>query len=169
MSKILLSSEKTIKEMTVLPDNLNGQVIQQSIIEAQEIYLQEIIGTQLLDKLCELVKDGSIMDDENEKYKTLLDKYIQPFICYRALAEIQYPLLLQNRNLGDVKTTDTNVGSASVNEVDKLINFYRNKASFFSNRLSKYLCKNKVNYPEYKHCDCSGFGARTTLYIPTVL
>lgn len=169
MSKVILSSEKTLKEMTILPENLNGQVIQQAIIEAQEIYLQELISTKLLDKLCNLVAEETISLPENAKYKELLDKYIQPFICYRALTEIQYPLLLQNRNLGNVKTTDTNVNSANIDEVDKLINFYRNKASFYANRLTKYLCKNHTKFPEYEHCDCEGFGGRKTFYIPTTL
>lgn len=170
MSKIRLISEKTLKALTILPDNLDSQFISQAVTEAQEIHLQELIGTRLLDKLCDLVKTDDIQLDGNKKYKNLLDEYITPYLCYRVLADIQIPLFSKDRNLGVINTNDTNTNSIGLKDTQSIMQFYQNKSSFFANRLSKYLCNNHSLYPEYEHCNCDeDFGARRVVYIPTVL
>lgn len=167
--KIFLISEKTVKENTIIPDNLQSQFLQQAITEAQEIYLQEIIGTKLLNYLCELVRTNVIVEEGYEDYKYLLDEYITPFLQYRVLTDLQIPLYSKDRNLGVITTNDDRVNNVAFGDVQKIMQHYQNKASFYSNRLSKYLCKNKNKYKQYDHCDCEGFGARTNYYVPTVL
>lgn len=169
MAKIFFISEKTIKENTIVPDNLQSQMLQQAITEAQEIYLQEIIGTKMYNHYTELIASGDISKPEYEKYKFLLDEYLTPFLEYRVLTDLQIPLYSKNRNLGVVTTSDTNVNNVYFNDVQKIMQHYQNKAAFYATRISKYLCKHKNEFRDYDHCNCEGFGARTTFYIPTVL
>ena len=49
-NKIFLISEQTLKNETILNDNIGSEYIAPAIETAQDIYLQQLIGTELLDK-----------------------------------------------------------------------------------------------------------------------
>ena len=53
MNNILLISEKTIKENSLVSNNVDGKYIQNAIRTAQDISLQPIIGEKLFKRLCE--------------------------------------------------------------------------------------------------------------------
>ena len=80
MTNILLISEETLKEMSLIGDNVESQFILPAIELAQEQGLQTIIGTKLLRKLQTLVDDGSITGSTNSNYKELLDDYITIYL-----------------------------------------------------------------------------------------
>lgn len=167
MANVFLISEQTIKQNSVINDNVESAPIYQAIVTAQDIYLQELIGTKLLNKIKDLVTTGDI--ETSADYKLLLDDYITPFLTFRVLSDIQFPLAFKNRNLGVVTTGDSNIYNAALKDVQVIAQHYENKASFFATRMSKYLCHNANKYPEYTHCDCEGFGAKSTVYVPTCL
>ena len=48
MAEFLLTSEKFVKEVSSISDNVAGKYIQPSIREAQEVWLKSIIGSNLL-------------------------------------------------------------------------------------------------------------------------
>lgn len=167
--KVFLISERTLKENSILPDNLNGQAIQAAINEAQNIWLAEIIGSRLLDRLCGLVETGDIELPDNKKYKTLIDNNITNFLIYRTLADIQLNIWLKDRNAGVVKTSDSFMAQTSFDEVNKIEDHFKNKAQFFAQRLTDFLCRHKADYPEYDCCGCDGLGGHRAFYIPTTL
>jgi hypothetical protein len=80
MKKIYLVSAQTVKENTPMNTNVDDGLINTAIIDAQTINIQQACGTILYKKILSLVEDGSISNEENEKYKNLLDEYIQPAI-----------------------------------------------------------------------------------------
>ena len=54
MTEILLSSERFIKEVTSVSDNLAGKYLLPSLREAQEVALRGILGDCLLERLKEI-------------------------------------------------------------------------------------------------------------------
>ena len=60
MAEILLSSEAFVKSVTSASDNLSGKYILPSLREAQEIGLRGILGDDLLAKLKDLIKNGTL-------------------------------------------------------------------------------------------------------------
>ena len=73
MAEILLSSEAFVKSVTSASDNLSGKYILPSLREAQEIGLRGILGEDLLAKLKDLIKNGTLETESGGVYKTLVD------------------------------------------------------------------------------------------------
>ena len=71
------------------------------------------------------------------------------------MADIQIPLSYKFRNLGVNQTTDERTYSQSLRDTQYLIEFYENKAKFYSNRLYDYLKANRKLFPEFLQQDSS--------------
>ena len=64
MSKIFLINENIMKTETILNDNVGTELIRPAIEASQDIYLQQLIGSELLDKLYDLIATNKINDDD---------------------------------------------------------------------------------------------------------
>lgn len=149
MNNILLISEKTIKANTLINDNVGSEYILPAIRTAQDMGVQNIIGTQLFNKLKSLIANGSIEQQENEAYKVLLDDYIAPYLEWKVMSDIQLPLAFKMRNSGITQTNNEHQSNSVMKDAQTLSTFYDQKATFYSHRLSDYLLANKGLYPEY--------------------
>ena len=149
---VLLISEKTLKTDSLINDNVDSMYILPAVQMAQEQGLQSIIGTKLYNRICNDVKDGHLEDD----YKLLLDDYITPYLEYQVMSDIQIPLAYKMRNLGVIQTTDEHTLTPSMKDIQYLVEYYGNKAKFYSNRLYDFLCANCNTYKEFRKKDnCS--------------
>lgn len=149
---VLLISEKTLKEDSLINNNVDNMYIVPAIQIAQEQALQQLIGTKLYKKICELVSGGNVPAD----YKILLDSYIIPFLEYKVMSDIQIPLSYKFRNLGMNQTSDERTITPSLRDTQYLIEFYDNKAKFYGDRLYDYLCANHKLFPDFRkkeNCD----------------
>ena len=73
MNDVLLISEQTLKNDSLIGDNVESVLILPAIIIAQEQGLQPVIGTKLLRKLQDLIDNDSILSPTYLAYKELLD------------------------------------------------------------------------------------------------
>lgn len=154
MSKVYLISERTLKGF-VVAENLDSAYLNPAISEAQDIHLQQIIGTKLLNKIEDLVADGSIQNEN--AYKLLLDEYITPYLQYKTVASLVIPLAYKERNAGVVQTNNEYVYNTGLKDANFLRGYYSDKADFYSIRLTNYIQANSSDYPEYfNSCACSG-------------
>lgn len=147
MAEILLSSEIFIKSVTNISDNVAGKYILSSLREAQEVGLKNIIGESLLEKLKSLVKDEKISDQENIRYKDLLNK-CQYYLAYQTIVEIVYKVSYKIGNAGVVKTTDDNLQVATMDEIIAQKEYYQGKADFHCMEVQNYILQDMADYPE---------------------
>lgn len=145
---ILLISEDYIKSNTNISENLDGNYLLPTIKLAQSIDLEETIGTSLLNKIQELVENNLIKDSANKAYKLLLDKYIQPFLCYATITKILPTVAYKIANAGVLRTDDEKMTNISSDEVDKVIDYYQNIADLYKYKMQRYLIANYNKYPE---------------------
>ena len=145
---VLLTGPRTIKRLSPINNNVEEQDIFTAVLSAQNIDLQQIIGSNLLWKLQELIATGDINSIERFNYKALLDIYITPFltsvITFKLMPIIQYKI----RNKGVVTTNDEHVNNAAYSEMKNVIELYRNESTEYGNILKKFLCKNRSSFPE---------------------
>lgn len=151
MARVLLISEKTLKENSVINNNVDGMYVLPAIEYSQDAGLQPLIGTKLYNRLMDMVEDGTI--GNNDDYKYLLDEYITPFLLNKVTAEIQIPLAFKLRNQGVVQQTGENTYVPSLKDMQFVTQNYENKANFYGNRLSDFLRANRSKYPEYCKID----------------
>ena len=88
---VLLISEQRLKDNTSINDNVDSSELRFSIQMAQNIFLQESLGTNLFEKILSLVQTSNIDLAGNINYKELLNNFIQPML-------IQYSFYLSLDN-----------------------------------------------------------------------
>lgn len=145
MINVFLISEDILKSETILNDNVGAEYFGQAIETAQEIYLQQLIGTSLLNDLCEKVRDEKLTADD----KVLLDDYIIPFLKFKILCEVTIPIAFKYRNAGVVQTNNEFVYNTGMKDAQQLAAYYDQRASFFAIRLTSWLCANSAKFPAY--------------------
>lgn len=149
-----MSSEAFIKSVTNISDNVAGQYLLPSLREAQEIRLQAIIGTALLDKLKSLQADGTLEASENAQYLALVER-MQYYLAYTTVAMLVEKMTYKITNFGVVKSADENLQVASAVEVSNTKEYYQGKADFYAYRLQGFLIENRRDYPELSECQCN--------------
>lgn len=149
MSRVLLINESVLKQETILNDNVGVEFIRPAIEASQDMYLQQLIGTELIDKLYQLVIDGTIQNEDNEHYKMLIDDYITNYLKYKVLAEITLPLAYKYRSAGVVQTNGDHYQQSTLRDATMIQSHYEQRATFYGERLTKYLNANSGDFPEY--------------------
>lgn len=160
MAEILLTSERFVKSVTNISDNLEGKYLQAGIREAGDI-LENILGSALVQSLKRKVADGSITRLENAAYKDLLD-IAQYFLAYTAVVQAMQMCDYKIANAGVVKTPDQNVVTATDEERDRKVEFYQAKADAHAFRLQKHVLNNRRFFPELDECAYNAI--RSNLY-----
>lgn len=158
---VMLIAPDEVKAQSDLNYNVDDTVIGASIRVSQNVYLRDIIGTDLLEKEQELVwnaitgSGSSIDDEENLAYKTLLDDYITPALAYKVASEICTRISLKIRNMGVVKNSDTNVNSVELSDIIYLKDTYDTYFNDVLNRMAEFICSNRDAFPENNfNCGC---------------
>ena len=145
---VLLISEEYIKSVTNISDNIANDYLLPSIKLAQDIELEETIGTHLLQKLQVLVYDNNIGNEDNAMYKLLLDKYIQPYLAYATIQHLTPTVAYKIANQGVVRTDDEKSYNITTNEVDKVSEHYKHLANVYKKRLQLFLIANYDDFIE---------------------
>ena len=145
-NRVFLISEDTLKSETIINDNTGSEYIKPAIETAQDIYLQQLIGSELLDKLCADIEAGNI----TSPYTTLIDDYITNYLKYKVLSEITIPISYKYRNAGVIQANGDHYQQTTLRDAQLVANHYDMRATFYAERLSKYLCTNADKFPEYK-------------------
>ena len=154
MTKILLISEDMVRSYSEISDNVFGKSLLPAIRTAQDLYLEEFLGSCLYKKILELVGDGTIKDQENVAYKDLLDEYIQPFLLERVVADLIPIVGSKIANLGVFKSSDQYTENVSAGEVERLQNLHVIKANHYAKRMQLFLKGNRSAFPELDCCSC---------------
>ena len=139
MSRIFLINENILKTETIINDNVGSEFIRPAIEASQDIYLQQLIGSELVDKLYELIATNKINEEAFVDYKLLIDDYITNYLKYKVLAEITIPLAYKYRNSGVIQTTGDHYNNSTLRDATMVQNHYELRATFYADRLTKYL------------------------------
>lgn len=145
--KVLFISEKTLKEDSLINNNVDAAFINSAIMTAQDIFLQPLLGSCLYEQLQNAIIAENLTADEQK----LIDEYITPYLEYRVMADIQIPLNYKFRNAGIISNTDTNIQTASLDDLKYLTDYYENRSGYYANRMTKFICKNSSKFPS---CSC---------------
>jgi hypothetical protein len=154
MKNTLLTSTDFVKSNTNISDNISDKYLLPTIKEAQNEDLRGVVGDALLNKLKQLVYDGSIADTNNEKYKRLLDES-QYFLAYSAISKLVLLTSYKLSNFGISTTSDEHINSPSFNEILSMKDLYTQKADFYKLQLQQFLLRNRTDYPELSANDCN--------------
>jgi hypothetical protein len=149
MAKALFISTNFLKKKSIISGSLDPDKMVQFIETAQDIHIQNYMGTALYKKVQTLVVDGTITDVSNQKYRLLLDDYIKPMLAWYAQAEF-IPFAAYTLSEGGLfKHRSENSDEVESNEIAGLADRASHKASFYAERFVEFMCDNNADYPEY--------------------
>lgn len=153
MKNILLISEVTLKKYTLINDNIDGVYLLPAIQMAQDVDLDNVIGTKLCNKLKELVRTGDIVKEGFANYKILLDDYVTPYLAWDVMSTVQIGIDYKLTNSGVVRNDDERKSHLEYKNAASLQNQYQKYANAFLTKLKNYLSANSNKYPEYRQCE----------------
>jgi len=151
MNNVLLISEDTLKTYTAINENVQSDELRFCILQSQNIFIQESLGTNLFKFMLDLVDSGDIYLAQYSTYKNLLDTYIQP-----TLISYSYYLGLDNFAVKWVSVGLVHNSSEQGQSVDfKMFQYLKtnakNQAEFNDNLLRRHLIFQSGLYPEYNN------------------
>ncbi len=149
MAKALFITTKDIKRYSVLSGNVDPDKFIYMVEIAQDTEVQNYLGTKLLEKIQALIIAGTINDPANAAYKTLLETYVKPMTIYWALVCYMPFAAYTVANGGVYKHTSESSVTVEKDEVDYLVEKYRDIAQFYTNNFIDFMVYNQNTYPEY--------------------
>ena len=161
----MLIAPDDVKAGTYVNFNVDDALLAPAIRETQDVWLQSILGTPLYRRLLQMVyaeienEDDSIEDEENANYKELLDDYVIPYLEKKVQAVLVMPTSYQQRNLGTIHPSDTNLNAQQISDVLKTQQRLNAVAARFATALSHYLCEHRSAFPELnvENCGCGAY------------
>lgn len=145
MAVALFIKRADIIRNSILDGNLDTDKLLPFIKDAQQIHVRNYLGTDLYNKISADIVAGTLSGD----YLELVNDYIQPMLIYYAMVDYLPFASYQIKNGGVFKHTSENSETASKEEIDFLVNKYRDKAEYFTRRFIDYMSFNQELFPEY--------------------
>lgn len=145
MATALFITRTDLVRNSILDGNLDTDKFIQFVKIAQEIDVQNLLGTKLYDKISADIIAGTLTGN----YLTLVNEYVQPILIW--FAQVNYiPFSAYTIAKGGVyKHLAENSQSVDKTEVDYLVSKAREYANYYSTRMVDYLCFNNELFPEY--------------------
>lgn len=131
---------------TALSGSIDTDKFIQFIKIAQDIHIQNYLGTDLYNK----ISADIIADELSGDYLTLVNDYIQPMLIHFAMTEYLPFAAYTIANGGVYKKGAENSSNVSKEEVDSLISKERDYAEYYTQRFIDYMSFNAHSkFPEY--------------------
>jgi hypothetical protein len=145
MAEVLLIERSDIVKYTPLDGNTDTDKFIQFIKIAQDIHIQNYLGTDLLNRLKSDIEAGTL----SGVYLDLLNNYVRQMLIHWAMVEYLPFSAYTVANKGVFKHSSENSETVQKNEVDFLVEKQRIIAENYSQRFVDYMSFNSSSFPEY--------------------
>lgn len=146
---VLFISEDKLKDSTAINMNVDVEFLLLFVKQAQKLYVETKLGTDLTQKLKDLIIAGTINNAGNEAYATLINTYIGDmlpnFAFYHAIPFLRFKV--ENGNIYS-KTSETG-NALSTEEAQHLRSEVLNTGEYYMERMIEYVTNNLSSFPEY--------------------
>ena len=146
MAEALFISREDIVKFTALNGNVDTDKFIQFVKIAQDIHIQNYLGTKLFQKLQADIIAGTLTGD----YQTLVVTYVKPMLIHWGMVEYLPFAAYTIANKGVYKHSSENSENVDKNEVDYLLEKERNIAQNYTQRFIDYMSFNQQLFPEYR-------------------
>jgi len=145
MSYTLFISESRLKRLTAVHANMEPDELTPFVLQAQDIYIQELLGTKFYNNLKGRIISGTTTTAE----QTLLNNYIAPtlanYAVYMALPSFNYKM----KNKAVLTPSAEEAQNVDLSELKYLRGSVLNTAEFYRERSREYLIDNESLFPDY--------------------
>jgi len=146
MSKALFVTRHDISVFTAANGNVDNDKLLPRILIAQDIHIQNYLGTDLYNKIQADIVGSSLVDP----YLSLLNDYIKPMLLHWSMVEYLPYAGVNIANGGIYTKNPENSTALSKEHVDSLVERCRSVSQFYTNRFIDYMQNNAAGLiPEY--------------------
>ena len=147
MATALFISRTDLVKNSILDGNVDTDKFIQFIKIAQEIHIQNYLGSKLYDRISADIIAGTLTGD----YLSLVTDYLQPMLIHYAMMDYLPFAAYQIKNGGVFKRNSENSETVSKDEIDFLTKKQRDFAEYYTRRFIDYICFNSNKFPEYNN------------------
>lgn len=144
MTALFISRTDLVKN-SILDGNTDTDRFIQFIKLAQEIHLQNYLGTKLYNRISSDIINDTLTGD----YLELVTDYIQPMLIHYAMVDYLPFAAYQVKNGGVFKHNSENAETVNKDEVDFLVQKQRDFAEYYTRRFVDFICFDNTKFPEY--------------------
>lgn len=145
MAEALLISRQDVVKFTAMNGNVDTDNFIQYVKIAQDIHIQNYLGTDLLQKIQTEIINSTLSGD----YLALVTNYIKPMLIHWSMVEFLPFSAYTIANKGVYKHNSENSTNVEKDEIDFLIEKERSIAQHYTERFIDYMCFNTDKFPEY--------------------
>lgn len=145
MAQALFIGRDDIVKFTALGGNVDTDKFIQFVKIAQDIHIQNYLGTRLFNKL----NDGIVASNLSSSYLMLLNTYVKPMVIHWSMVEYLPFAAYTIANKGVFKHNSENSTNAEKTEIDFLIEKEMSIAQNYTRRFIDYMSFNQSQFPEY--------------------
>ena len=150
MATVLFISRTDLVKNSIIDGNVDTDKFIQFIKVAQQIDIQNLLGTDLYNKISSDIASGASGGTGlTGNYLTLVNTYVQPTLIWFAQMNYIPFAAYQIKNGGVFKHSSETAQNVDKNEVDYLVAKAREYANYYSTRMVDYLIFNDHLFPEY--------------------
>lgn len=146
MAEALFITRNDIVKFTALNGNVDTDKFIQFIKIAQDIHIQNYLGSKLFQKLQADIVANSLAGN----YLTLVENFVKPMLIHWAMVEYLPFAAYTIANKGVYKHSSENAENVDKNEVDYLLEKERSIAQHYTQRFVDYMSFNQTLFPEYR-------------------
>jgi hypothetical protein len=145
MQEVLFITAQEVRDRTNLDSNIDDSKINNTMILAQDMILEPLLGATMLD----VIKEQVITDTLEAKYRTLLDYHVRKVLISAIQHKIVTVLIYRFNNTGTSKSDIDKEMILSVKEIKDLRAEMGEYIGTYGERLTKFLQANSETYPLY--------------------
>ena len=149
---VLLVSEQRMKQWTALDNNIRIDVLTPSILNAQNVYTQQILGSRFYNRLKEGVMNNDLTANENTFLKDYVGPSLMQYALYLVLPSLKYKMVEK----GIVSGTSEETAATTLDDMKYLRQAAMELAQFYDERMVEYLKDNPGMFPEYTNPGTDG-------------
>lgn len=155
MNQVLFVSEAKLKENTDVLENVDTKFIRNAILRVQRTKCLGVLGSDLFDKISNLIINGTIGDAGNSVYKNLLDDELQQAVMAFATAELFRTVSYKLTTKGALQFNNENSTALDLDTIKYMAGHFEDQGEYWLVRMRSYCTQfaKQGELPEYQNPD----------------
>ena len=150
MATPLFISRNDLVKNTIIDGSVDTDKLLPFIKIAQEMHIQNYLGTELYNKISALITAGTLTNADNPDYFLLVNEYVQPMLIMFSMVDYMPFSNYAVKQGGTYRHRSENAELPSKVEIYFLVQKYRDFADFYTRRFIDYMNYNaSTKFPEY--------------------
>ena len=145
-------SEQRLKTYTALDENIRVKDITPFILNAQDLYIQPLLGTKFYKHLKDQIINNNLSGDEDSFIDDYVAKATMYYSLYLMLPTLKYKIV----DKGILNGASEDTTATTLDELKYLRQSAIDTAEFFAKRLIEFLKDNPGMFPQYENPGVKG-------------